>query len=81
MRPSSISVCSSPPGGICDWTMTISGHWSGAIRVCYACFLAGRAIFMVTAYGKNRKENISAQEKKLYRKLLAQIENQLPKEW
>ena len=54
---------------------------SGAIRVCYACFLTGKAIFMLTAYGKNKKENITAEEKKLYRKLLIQIESQLPENW
>ena len=54
---------------------------SGSVRVCYACFLSGKAIFLLTAYGKNRKDNLDAAEKKLYRKLLSQIEQGLPKEW
>ena len=38
---------------------------SGSVRVCYACFFAGKAIFLLTAYGKNRKDNLDAVEKKL----------------
>ncbi len=54
---------------------------SGAVRVCYACFLSGKAVFLLTAYGKNKKDNLDAAEKKLYRTLLSQIELGLPKEW
>jgi len=54
---------------------------SGAVRVCYACFMAGKAVFLLTAYGKNKKENLTADEKKSYRKLLSQIEESLPENW
>ncbi len=47
---------------------------SGAIRACYAYFVSAEQVFLVAAYGKNEKENLTAGEKAAYRKLLREIE-------
>jgi hypothetical protein len=37
---------------------------SGAIRVCYVYFKPHRTVLLIMAYGKNRKDNLTAVEKR-----------------
>lgn len=46
----------------------------GACRICYAWFPADAIVYMVVAFGKNEKENLSNAEKASIRKLLAEIQ-------
>ena len=43
---------------------------SGSTRVCYACFVKGTLIYLMAAFGKNEKENLSPTDKKYYASLL-----------
>src|SRR5688500_8098190 len=49
----------------------------GGARVCYAYFSVAAAVYLVAAYGKKEKEDISADDKKSYRRILAEIESAL----
>lgn len=48
-----------------------------SIRVCYAYFPEFHVVLMVMAYGKNRKENLSKNEKDGIRVYLAQVQRWL----
>jgi hypothetical protein len=50
---------------------------SGAIRACYAYFVSAEQVFLVAAYGKNEKENLTPAEKAAYRALLREIDASL----
>lgn len=46
---------------------------SGSSRILYVDFVVHEIIFLIYAYPKNEKENISKEERNLYRRLIAQI--------
>jgi hypothetical protein len=52
---------------------------SGAVRVCYAYFPKHWTVLLLMAYGKGRKETISAKEKQGIKQYLARVENYLDK--
>jgi hypothetical protein len=56
-------------------------RWStgkrGSVRVCYVHYEQFGIVLLVTAYSKNRKDDLSAQEKQRIRKLIKDIEIRL----
>lgn len=46
---------------------------SGSSRILHVDFVVHEIIFLIYAYPKNEKENISKEERNLYRRLIAQI--------
>jgi hypothetical protein len=50
---------------------------SGGIRVIYVDFEIYEKIYLLTAYTKNEKENLSADERNEIKKLITVLENQL----
>jgi hypothetical protein len=50
---------------------------SGGFRAIYAYFERFDIVVMITAYKKGRKDDISAAEKKIIRKLMTEIEKEL----
>ena len=50
---------------------------SGAVRVCYVYFKSYWTVLLVTAYGKNEKEDISDSDKEGIRHYIAQCEKWL----
>jgi hypothetical protein len=46
----------------------------GGMRVCYVLFPQHYIVLLVTAYGKNQKDDLSAAEKRRIRAFIAQIE-------
>ena len=46
----------------------------GGLRVCYVLFPEHCIVLLVTAYGKNQKDDLSAAEKKRIRDFIAQIQ-------
>jgi hypothetical protein len=47
---------------------------SGAVRVCYVHFAAHWTVLLVMAYGKNRQETITAEEKQGIREYIERLE-------
>ncbi|MBQ2347490.1 MAG: type II toxin-antitoxin system RelE/ParE family toxin [Clostridia bacterium] len=50
---------------------------SGSGRVCYVDFALYERIYLITAYPKNKKENISKAERNAIAAMIAQLENSL----
>ena len=50
---------------------------SGSARVCYVDFLVSGTVFLITAYGKNEKDNLSKEECNNIKKLIAFLESGL----
>ena len=50
---------------------------SGGARVLYVDFVVAERIYLITAYPKNQKENISAAERALYKQLIEQTQAEL----
>ena len=50
---------------------------SGSIRVIYVDFEVYEKIFLLTAYAKNKKENLSEAERNEIKQLIQVLENQL----
>ncbi len=50
---------------------------SGAIRVCFSYFERFGVVLLIVAYGKSERDNLSAKEKSLIRRLLADAEREL----
>jgi len=48
----------------------------GGFRICYFDFPEKSRLFFILIYGKNEKENISQEEKRIFKKLIAQIKNE-----
>lgn len=46
---------------------------SGGFRVCYFDFTEGERLYFIIIYGKNEKENISKEDKAIFKKLIEQI--------
>lgn len=50
---------------------------SGSARVCYVDFVVHETIYLITAYGKNEKENLSKAECNAIKKLISSLEKGL----
>ena len=50
---------------------------SGSGRVCYVDFVVHEKIYLITAYPKNEKENLSKAERNAVAKLIEQLEKSL----
>lgn len=50
---------------------------SGSARVCYVDFIIQETIFLITAYPKNEKENLSKAERNTIHKLIEALEHTL----
>jgi len=50
---------------------------SGSSRVLYVDFVAVRRVYLIAVYPKSAKENISAAERELYRRIIEQTKRQL----
>jgi hypothetical protein len=50
---------------------------SGSGRVCYVDFAVYDKIFLITAYSKNEKENLSKNERNVIAKMIEQLEKSL----
>ncbi len=50
---------------------------SGSARVCYIDFIFIERIYLITAYSKNEKDNLSNEEKKNIKKLVKSLEDSL----
>ncbi len=50
---------------------------SNSFRVLYVYFQSSGLVALVTAYGKNEKENIDAQDKKLFKEMIKRVETRL----
>jgi hypothetical protein len=46
----------------------------GGVRVCYVYFARHATVFLVTVYGKNEKDDLTASEKGLFRELIQRME-------
>ncbi len=49
----------------------------GSVRVCYVDFLVYERIYLITAYSKNEKDNLSKSERNEIRKLVKLLENSI----
>lgn len=50
---------------------------SGSVRVCYVDFVIYRSIYLITAYPKSEKENLSKSERSSISKMIKALENTL----
>lgn len=50
---------------------------SGSARVCYVDFITQETVFLITAYPKNEKENLSKAERNTIHKLIEALEHTL----
>lgn len=46
---------------------------SGGFRICYFDFPAGERLYFIIIYGKNEQENVSKEDKAIFKKLIEQI--------
>lgn len=52
---------------------------SGSVRVCYVDFVLAEIIYLITCYPKNKKDNLTAGEKNVVRKVIEALEKELRK--
>lgn len=52
---------------------------SGSVRVCYTDFAEYEVIYLITAFEKNEKENLSDDEKKVLKKLVKALKEETAK--
>lgn len=52
---------------------------SGSIRVLYVDLVVHEKVYLITAYTKNQKDNLSDEEKATVKKLIEQLENEADK--
>jgi len=65
-------------GGLRKIRFALEGRGkSGSARVLYVDFVVLERIYLITAYPKSQKENISAQDRELFRKLIEQTKLEL----
>lgn len=50
---------------------------SGSARICYVDFIIQETVFLITAYPKNEKENLSKAERNTIHKLIEALEHTL----
>jgi len=58
------------------WALQNKGK-SGGIRVLYIDFIIYEKIYLLMAYPKNQKDNISDKEKKIIKQLVTDLKNEL----
>ncbi len=58
------------------WKMKGKGK-SGGIRILYIDFIFYEKIYLLMVYPKSKKENITEREKKIIKKLAAELKNEL----
>lgn len=58
------------------WALKNRGK-SGGIRILYIDFIMYEKIYLLTAYPKNQKDNISDKEKKIIKQLVTDLKNEL----
>jgi hypothetical protein len=58
------------------WALRNTGK-SGGIRVLYIDFIVYEKIYLLMAYPKNQKDNISDKEKKIIKQLVTDLKNEL----
>lgn len=51
---------------------------SGSVRVCYVDFVIYKSIYLITAYPKSEKENLSKSERNSIAKMIKALERTLP---
>ena len=49
----------------------------GSARVCYVDFVMFETVYLITVYGKNKKDNLSMQERNEIKKLITVLEDKL----
>ncbi len=54
---------------------------SGSIRVCYADFEEYEVTYLLTAFGKNEKENLTQEEKNVLKKLVKALKEEAGANW
>lgn len=54
---------------------------SGSSRVCYVDFEIYETIYLITAYSKKDKENLSKEERNIIRKLVKQLEDEVKRRY
>lgn len=52
---------------------------SGSVRVCYTDFAEYEVVYLITAFEKNEKENLSAEEKNVLKKLVKALKEETAK--
>lgn len=52
---------------------------SGSIRVLYVDLVVHEKVYLITAYTKNQKDNLSDEEKATVKKLIEQLKNEADK--
>jgi hypothetical protein len=50
---------------------------SGALRVCYVCFLRHGIVYLITVYAKGEKDDISPNERKSIKRLIEGLESRI----
>lgn len=65
-------------GGLRKLRFALDNHGkSGSARVCYVDFIIQETVFLITAYPKNEKENLSKAERNTIHKLIEALEHTL----
>ncbi len=65
-------------GGLRKLRVPLEGRGKrGGARVCYVDFVVKEAIYLITAYPKNEKDNLSKAERNEVRKLIDRLEQTL----
>jgi len=65
-------------GGLRKLRIPLEGRGkSGGARVCYVDFVVKETIYLITAYPKNEKENLSKTERNEIKKLIDRLEKTL----
>ncbi len=65
-------------GGLRKLRVPLEGRGKrGGARVCYVDFVAKETIYLITAYPKNEKDNLSKAERNGVRKLIERLEQML----
>ena len=65
-------------GGLRKMRFAIEGKGkSGSVRALYVDYVFVERVYLITAYPKSQKENITPQERELFRKLIEQTKREL----
>lgn len=66
-------------GGLLKLRFAFEGQGkSGSVRVCYVDFVIYKSIYLITAYPKSEKENLSKSERNSIAKMIKALESTLP---
>lgn len=65
-------------GGLLKRRFALEGRGKrGSLRVCYVDFIIHEKVFLIPAFAKNQKENLTKQEKQEIKKAITALEEQL----